>query len=96
MSKKDILKPPSLSDEEWDEEVTKIEDQYIDNNSHQTVQIKLKSVLKVVIPIGILVAIGLLYFMSQMLQIAFTTVIAGIVGLLILYYIGVEEHAGQN
>jgi uncharacterized membrane protein len=92
----DRYKPPDVSQEEWDEIITDLEERKTDNANHQTVQIKLKKAIKYVVPILLIPVIGIGYFLAIEYQALLTTGAGFIIVLLFLYYASVEQAAGES
>lgn len=92
----DRYKPPDISQEEWDDIVQDLEERKTENSDHRTVQLKLKKAIKYVTPILLIPVIGIGYFLAMEYQAILTTAVGFIIAVLFLYYLSVEQGAGES
>lgn len=88
-------KPADVSKEEWEDIISDLEERKVDNSNHQTVQIKLRNIVKYVLPILSVPFIILATFLATQYQ----AIVYGIVGVIFviafIYLFAVEVGAGQ-
>lgn len=92
----DRYKPPDMSQEEWDEITTELEEKKTNNSDHHTVQLKVKKSIKYLIPVVLIPILGVSYFLALRYQAMVMTGLGFAIVIAFLYYASVEQGAGEQ